>query len=185
MGYAGYSPGSLVADKLTPLQQALRALPLEQAADTLALIEKLTRNIVSNPREEKFRKINLTNGKIKSAIADVPNGIQVLTAMGWVQEGESLVLPSTARLAHEVHVVGLIEAQDHYKKAVAKERASQVRASKVVDGDLEKVRQQMEADRKEKAAEGPVTKGSVARKLGDGANIMRAGDIGIGKSAGG
>jgi len=38
---------------------------------------------------------------------------------------------------------------------------------------------------KEKEAEGPVTKSSVAQKLGDGPNIMRASDVGIGKSNGG
>mmetsp|Transcript_114359 Transcript_114359/g.214194 ORF Transcript_114359/g.214194 Transcript_114359/m.214194 type:complete len:187 (+) Transcript_114359:91-651(+) len=186
MGYAGYSPGanSRMADSLTPLQQALRALPLDVAPDTLALIEKLTRNVVRNPGEEKFRKINLTNTKIKAAIADVPNGIELMQEMGWVPEGESLILPAGIRLAHEVHVVGIIEAQDHYKSEAEKERVRQMRARKEVDGDKDKLRQQLEADRKEKAAEGPVSKASVAQKRGEG-NIVRASDLGIGQSAGG
>lgn len=172
-------------DKLTPLQEAMRQLPLEQAAETLAIIEKLTRNVVRNPSEEKFRKINLTNAKIIQVIVQVPNAIELLKEMGWVQVGDSLELPATLRLAHEVHVIGIIEAQDYYKTAAAKEHARQVRASKEVTGDAEKLRQQIEADRKEKAAEGPVTKGSVANKLSGGPNIMRAGDLGIGQGGGG
>jgi hypothetical protein len=188
MGYGNYAPGanSRMADSLTPLQQKLRALPLDSAQDTLALVDKLTRNVVRNPGEEKFRKINLSNEKIKKAIADVPNGIELLQEMGWVLEGEALLLPSSVRLAHEVHVVGIIEAQDHYKSEAEKERVRQTRARKEVDEDKEKLRQQMEADRREKTAEGPVTKGSVAQKMpGDGANIVRASDLGIGQNAGG
>lgn len=173
-----------MADALTPLQEALRALPLEEAAETLALIDKLTRNIVRNPGEAKFRKINLTNEKIKKAIADVPNAVALLMEMGWVPEEGALVLPSTVRLVHEVHVVGIIDAQDFYKTKMKKENVSQMRAAKEVDGDVAKLRDQIEADRKERAAAGPVTQGSVAKKLGDG-SFMRASDLGIGKSAGG
>jgi hypothetical protein len=173
-----------MADKLTPLQQALRQLPLEQAFETLAIIEKLTRNVVRNPGEAKFRKINLTNEKIKKLIADVPNAVDLLKEMGWVQEAESLELPSSVRLAHEVHVVGIIEAQDYYKTQAQKEHSRQVRASKDVDGDTAKLREQIDADRKEKAAEGPVTKASKAQKIGDG-QVAGCKDLGIGQNVGG
>jgi len=187
MGYAGYSPGgnSRMPDALTPLQEALRSLPLAEAAETLALMDKLTRNIVRNPGEAKFRKINLTNEKIKKAITDVPNAVDALKEMGWQQEDDFLVLPATVHLAHEVHVIGIIDAQDFYKTKGEKEKVRQTRESKAVDADTEKLREQIEADRKEKQAEGPVTKGSVPKKTGGGANIMRAGDLGIGQSSGG
>jgi hypothetical protein len=188
MGYAGYSPGanSRMADKLTPLQEALRQLPLEQALETLAIIEKLTRNLVRNPGEAKFRTIKLTNPKIQQVITDVPNAVPLLQEMGWVQQGDSLELPANIRLAHEVHVIGIIEAQDYYKTRAAKEHSRQVRESKELDGDAALLRQQIEADRKEKAAEGPITKGSVAQQMGhNGANITRCSDLGIGQNAGG
>jgi len=184
-GYAGYSPGSVIADKLNPLQAALRALPLEQAVDTLAIIDKLTRNTVRSPGDQKFRKINLTNDKIKTLIVNVPGAIALLKEMGWVQQGDSLELPSTVRLEHSPHVISIIDAQDYYKTQAAKEHSRQVRASKDVTPDQENLRKQMEIDRKEKAAEGPVTKSSVPTKMGDGANIVRASDLGIGKGGGG
>jgi len=172
-------------DKLTDLQAAMRALPLDKALDTLALIEKLTRNVMKDQREPKFRKINLANEKIRAIITDVPNAIALLNEMGWVREADSLVLPETVRMVHETHIVGLIEAQDHYKTVCEKEKVRLMRAAKApTDADAEKTRQQIEADRKEKAAEGPVTQGSKANELGKGKS-MTASDLGIGQGGGG
>mmetsp|Transcript_8401 Transcript_8401/g.9423 ORF Transcript_8401/g.9423 Transcript_8401/m.9423 type:complete len:186 (-) Transcript_8401:373-930(-) len=185
MGYAGYSPGNKIADKLTPFQQALRALPLDKAQETLELIEKLTRNVVRNPAEEKFRRIKLSNPKIAALITDVPFAVDVLKEMGWVEDGDGLSLPSEVRLVHEREVVGIIDAKDHYKKEEENERRRQMAARKAPSAEKDAIMKQMEADRQEKDAEGPVTQGSVAQKLGDGPNIMRAGDVGIGKSSGG
>merc|ERR1712048_217062 len=173
------------ADKLSPLEQALRALPLDKYLETLELIQKLTQNVVRNPTEDKFRHIKLTNPKIAAAITDVPNAVDLLKEMGWQQEGEELVLPASVRLAHEREVVVIIDAKDWYKKEAEKEHKRQMQALKERDPEKENLLKQMEADRKERAADGPVTKSSVAQKLGDGPNIMRAKDVGIGQSKGG
>jgi len=185
MGYAGYAPGNRVADKLTPFHQALRSLPLDKAQETLELIEKLTRNVIRNPGEEKFRRINLSNPKISAAITDVPFAVDLMREMGWAQDADALLLPPSVHLVHEREVVGIIDAKDHYKKEVENERRRQMVARKGVTTEKDAVLQQMEADRKEKEAEGPVVHGSVAKQLGDGPNIMRASDLGIGQSAGG
>jgi hypothetical protein len=174
-----------MSEAKTPLEQALRSLPLEHYQETLELIQKLTQNVVRNPGEEKFRKIKLTNPKISAAITIVPGAVNLLKEMGWEEADEELVLPASVRLAHEKEIVGIIDAKDWYKKEVEKEHKRQMMARKEQDPEKEALRLQMETDRKEKAAEGPVTKGSVAQKLGDGPNITRAGDIGIGKSSGG
>mmetsp|Transcript_37774 Transcript_37774/g.97679 ORF Transcript_37774/g.97679 Transcript_37774/m.97679 type:complete len:185 (-) Transcript_37774:278-832(-) len=184
MGYAGYAPGSKVSDKLTPLQQALRSLPLEVAQETLELIDKLTRNVVRSPGEEKFRKVKLSNPKIAAVVAAAPTMVDIMLEMGWVRTEEGIELPPSARLLHEVHVVGIIEVQDFYKKAIEDAKRSATRAAKM-DAEKQELLKKAETDRAEKAAEGPVTRASVANKLGDGPNITRAGDIGIGKSSGG
>jgi len=170
---------------LSPLQQALRSLPLENAQEILDLLEKVTRNVVRNPGEEKFRRVKLTGAKMAAAIAEAPTMVDVLREMGWAEEEDCVVLPPSVRLAHEVHVVGIIDAKDYYKKEAENERRRQLRAGKAGDTEKEQLLKQMELDRKEKEADGPVTHGSVAKKLGDGPNVMRAGDVGIGKSSGG
>eukprot|EP00450_Noctiluca_scintillans_P038957 CAMPEP_0194478438 /NCGR_PEP_ID=MMETSP0253-20130528/1878_1 /TAXON_ID=2966 /ORGANISM="Noctiluca scintillans" /LENGTH=156 /DNA_ID=CAMNT_0039317521 /DNA_START=34 /DNA_END=504 /DNA_ORIENTATION=+ len=150
MGYAGYSPGanSRVADKLTPLQQALRKLPLEQAPETLDLIEKLTRNVIRNPADDKFRHIKLSNPRIAAAITDVPNAVDVLREMGWQEDSEGLVLPSGVRLAFEREVVDIIDVRDFYKKEAEKERKRQLDSVKEVDPEKAALLQQVEADRR-------------------------------------
>jgi len=173
-----------MAKEATPLQQALKGLPLENAQECLDILDKLIRNIVRNPNEEKFRTIKLQNPKIAAAITNVPGAVDALMQMGFRAEGENLVLPAETRLLHEVEVVDIIEAKDHYKKEEETERKRAMRARKEVDSDTQALREKLEADRKEKDAEGPVTQGSKAKDLGTGTK-MTAGDIGIGKSSGG
>lgn len=185
MGYAGYSPGNQVAEKLSPLQQALRALPLDKAAETLELIEKLTRNVVRNPAEDKFRHIKLTNPKIAAVITHVPFAVDILKEMGWVEEGEGLELPASVRLAHEKEVISIIDVKDFYKKEQVTQKSREAQARKTaLDPEKEALLKKMEADRKEKDAEGPVTRGSKAQSLGGG-QVVTAADLGIGASGGG
>jgi len=195
MGYGGYAPGanSRMEGPRSDLEQALRAMPLDKADETLEIMEKLTRNVVSNPSEEKFRKIKLTNKKINEVITSVPGAVSALRVMGWVDsssDGEPvLVLPAGVRLDFQESVVKLIEAKDFYKKEQEKERRQRHRDERdSEDPEKQKLRLELERDRKEReaaAANAAPTRASQAQKLGDGPNVMRAGDLGIGKSQGG
>lgn len=120
MGYYGLGPGMRVAEKLTPLEKALRSMPLPQAECTLEILEKLCRNTAQAPAEEKFRRIKLTNEKIKAAVADVPGATDSLLEMGWVAEDEALVLPAGVKLTHHEHLAKIIDAKQFYKKEAEK-----------------------------------------------------------------
>jgi hypothetical protein len=150
----------------------------------LEIMDKLVRNTVRNPSDEMFRKIRLSNPKIAASITDVEGAVNALTEMGWVSENEEMVLPPNVRLVHERDVVGILNAQDFYKKEAENEAKRRAKARKEVDAEREALLKQAELDRREKSAEGPVMHGSVAKKLGDG-QVVRAGDIGIGKNGGG
>ncbi|CAE8625094.1 unnamed protein product [Polarella glacialis] len=171
MGYGGYSPGNQVAEAKTPLQQALHALPLAQAQETLDLIERLTRNVVHSPKEEKFRKIKLSNPKIAAAITNVPFAVDALKEMGWVDDEEGLMLPATTRLEHHPAVVAIIDAKAHFTKEAEVQRRREAVARKVVDPEKEELMRKMAEDRVEKKSDGPVTQDSKAKKLGDGPNL--------------
>jgi len=95
------------------------------------------------------------------------------------------VLPPSVRFVHEREVIAIIDAKDYYKSELEADRRRQIAARKAPDAQKEQLMRQMEADRKEKDAEGPITQGSKAQSLGNGPNIMRASDIGIGQAAGG
>jgi len=190
MGYGGYAPGanSRMQGPQSDFEQALRGLPLDKADDTLDILDKLTRNVVRVPKEEKFRKIKLTNKKIMELITEVDGAVTVLREMGWVDSGEdepTLILPESVTLAFEVHVVKIIEARDYYKKERENEKRRQHREERdAADPSKQVVREQMEADARERATRGPA-QASVAQKLNDGPRIVRAADLGIGKSSGG
>jgi hypothetical protein len=181
MGYDAFSPGSTIADPVTPIQAAYRALPVAQAQEALEIIEKLTRNTVRSPAEEKFRKINLSNPKITATITNVPGAVDFLKEVGWVQDGDSLVLPPNIRLVHEREVLMLIEAKDYFKKAEERENKRRMRARKDLDPQQAALRTTLEFDKKERLADAPITFSSKAQAMpGDGARICRAADIGLG-----
>jgi len=192
MGYAGYAPGanSRAAEALSEYERALRSLPLDKWEETLELIEKLTRNVVRNPRDEKFRKIRLTNKKISEFITEVPGATELLRVMGWTdatsEEGEAcLVLPDAVTFEFQEHVGKIVDAKPWYKKEVEDAKRAQARQERIeADPALKALKEKMDQDRAEVAAKGPA-QASVAQKLGDGPNIMRASDVGIGTSAGG
>jgi len=194
MGYGGYAPGgnSRMEGPRSDLEQLLRALPLDKADESLEIMEKLIRNVVSNPNEEKFRKIKLTNKKINDVITAVPGAVSALREMGWVDsssDGEPvLVLPAGVRLDFQESVVKLVEAKDFYKKEHEKERRQKHRDDRdAEDPEKQKLRLQLELDKKERdaaAANAAPTRASNAQKRPDG-KLVRAADLGIGKSQGG
>ncbi|CAE8658368.1 unnamed protein product, partial [Polarella glacialis] len=153
-------------EALTPLQQALHALPLAQAQETLEFIERLTRNVARKPKELKFRKIKLSHPKMAAAIINVPLAVDVLREMGWVEDNEWLLLPATIRFVHENEVVAIIDAKDHFKKEAEVQRHQEIVARKGVDPEKKELMRKMEEDRKEKKVQGPVTQDSQAKKLG-------------------
>ena len=96
--------------------------------------------------------------------------------MGWVEEGEFLVLPAgnsvTMREVRDIDAarVALKKAEDEeFKKRIA------ARNAKNVNPDKARLLQEMAADKAERAARGPITKGSVAVPKGDGVMQTAAG----------
>lgn len=183
MGYAGYAPSTVAsAEKRTPAAEAMRQLPLEQAGTTLELVEKLTRNVSRSPKEEKFRCIKLSNKKIAESLTDVPGAVAVLVSMGWVQRdgdsGSELVLPAEIKLEH-ANVVEIIEARDFWtKERENAKRAGHREAAVSSDPEKRAAAEQLERDRKERAAAAqcaPAVKASVATTMGNGPNIVSAG----------
>jgi len=57
----------------------------------LEMLEKLIGNIVSNPKEEKFQKIRLTNEKIAAVVIETDGAREILEAAGFSVQGEFMV----------------------------------------------------------------------------------------------
>jgi hypothetical protein len=162
MGYAGYAPGHRVAEAATPVQAALAQVKSEAS---LELIGKLTRNSAQSPAEEKYRKVRLTNEKISPLLVEVKGAKEAMMAMGWVEEGEFLVLPKGTNVTM-TEVRNVEDAKTKLKKA---EQDALFRGvAKKVDPEMQRLREQMEADKRERLANGPITKSSVAVPKGNG-----------------
>lgn len=79
-------------------------------------LNKLLSNIVANPEEAKYRKINLKNEAIKNRIVSIQGGLAVLKAAGFEEEsnGEDrfLVLPQGADLERVSQVLERVALQE-------------------------------------------------------------------------
>ena len=98
-----------------------------------------------------------------------------------------LTLLSTWRLCPPLQVRAIDDATAAHKKRCQEERARLARkaAAENATGDKARLLAQMEADKAERAAQGPVTSGSKAQDLKGGANIMTAKEGGCCGSSGG
>jgi hypothetical protein len=138
-------PPAKYASDYNDFEKALRALPLESAKEALDLLEKLTRNVIQNETEEKFRRLRTTNEKL-APFFGVPGAMEIVSLMGWQQEGEFVVLPKTVKLDFPNHIVKILEAKGDYDKKLAIKRGSaklgRDPAKATLLGQLERERQE-------------------------------------------
>jgi hypothetical protein len=117
MGYAGYVPAKMPPAKQTPAEAALAAIRSEAC---LEVIGKLAYNAAVAPKDEKFRRVKLTNAKVKEAVVEAHGGVEALRELGFVDDaeapaGEALVLPAGRYIT--MAEVRLVEAaKDRLKK---------------------------------------------------------------------
>ena len=65
------------------------------------VMSKLARNTAVSPTEDKFKRIKLSNSKVKTAIVDSTGGIPSLLAMGWTYDEadkDFLMLPKGTQI---------------------------------------------------------------------------------------
>ncbi|CAK0733915.1 hypothetical protein CVIRNUC_000354 [Coccomyxa viridis] len=151
MGYAGYVPAKYAPAAPTAVQAALYAV---QSQESLEMIAKLMKNVVVSPTEDKFRRVKLSNPKIKAALVDVPGALQALLTLGWAQEQEpeeAVVVPKGRHFSMaEVRMVD--DAAERLRKRQRDEERASAAARKSASSRATEVRAQMEADRRERGA---------------------------------
>ena len=57
-----------------------------QAAGALAILVKLSLNVIANPQELKFRRVNLANPVLSSRLFSIPGGSDVLKLLGFMPD---------------------------------------------------------------------------------------------------
>lgn len=147
MGYYNLPPTSY-AQELTDFEKLLRNLPVECAIPALDLLETLSRNVIQNPSEEKYRRVRTTNEKL-IALFGVPGTVDVMENMGWQFDGEFMTLPKDVHLDFQAHVVKILEAKSHF----GKQKELVARSAKIAaDPGKAELLKQLEIDRRERSA---------------------------------
>eukprot|EP00882_Tetradesmus_deserticola_P001152 GHRQ01001247.1.p2 GENE.GHRQ01001247.1~~GHRQ01001247.1.p2 ORF type:complete len:134 (+),score=65.18 GHRQ01001247.1:139-540(+) len=82
MGYAGYVPAKLPPSKPTEVEAAVQAV---KSVEALEVIGKLLYNCAVSPREEKFRRVKLSNKKVADTIGSAEGALEAMLALGWEQ----------------------------------------------------------------------------------------------------
>ena len=173
-------------NKIKQKQKALRQV---ESVECLEMIEKLFKNCAQNPSEKKYRKVKFeTNAKIKAAFesgkstTSNESAVQCFLTHGWVlEEGETnervLKLPEAVQQTFQ-DVREVTERKETLQKelqaAFRRRVAARSKAAGASSGGCcsakEALLKQLEADKLERAAKGPVTTGSkrVDGALGNG-----------------
>ncbi|PNH08635.1 hypothetical protein TSOC_004788 [Tetrabaena socialis] len=127
MGYGGYVSAKLPPPKPTEVEAAVQAV---KSLEAVEMIHKLVYNSAVSPKEEKFRKVRLSNPKVKAVLGDAEGALEAMTALGWATEeaeGESwMVVPAGKYMSmQQVRIVEAVrdklrsEHKDHARHATA------------------------------------------------------------------
>ena len=173
-------------------QKALRAV---ESVAALEMLEKLFGNVAKNPSEKKYRRVKFeTNAKIKAAFESgkctSEIALRCFLTHGWVVEEEEnnervVKLPDSVQQSFR-DVREVTERKEALQKELqaAFRRRVAARSKAAASGEKETLLRQLEADKLERAAKGPVTEGSkrVDGALGNG-GFSTPQDIGCSGSA--
>ena len=69
--------------------------------DSLDVLSTVTRNVAVNPSDPKFRRLRLSNLKVRQAVVDTPGALDSLFTLGWLRDEadpDSLVYPAGRQL---------------------------------------------------------------------------------------
>ncbi|CAD7924159.1 unnamed protein product [Amoebophrya sp. A120] len=103
--------------ELLPWEESLRNIPPENAEASLTIIEKLIKNVVADPTQEKFKRIKLSNPKIHLNITSVDPALEALLLMGWeLLDEDTLFLPDDLMLNVSDYPGRIMEAKAFFAK---------------------------------------------------------------------
>ena len=100
-----------------------------------SLIRTFLSNVVNNPYEEKFRKINLANKVVASKIGGNTSCLAVLKAVGFKKSGSEMVLKKDKKV---INVAPLVVARDTIDKWIQRNRKEMATAARKRKDELDR-----------------------------------------------
>jgi hypothetical protein len=157
-----------------------------ESVEAFDMLERLFSNVSKNPHEQKFRKVKIEgNAKIKAAFESkgctVELAKMIFKTHGWIEEVDEVNGEIYLKLPENVQqsfgdVREIVDSREKLQKELQAAFRRRVTArSKAEAGSVgcaasNKIKEQLEADKRERAAMGPITEGSkrVDGPLGNG-----------------
>lgn len=153
MTYQSQTGRAVLAAELTDFEKVLRRMPLDTAIQGLDLVETLTRKIIQNPSEEKFRRLRCANEKLQP-IFGTAQGRAVMAEMGWEFDESSEFLVISQQQARKLdfpqHIAKILDAKSYFGKQIEKEKNAKRIAG--TDKKTQQLMQELENDRRERSA---------------------------------
>lgn len=116
-----------ISSKLDDLVKAQNG-DLVDTEESVQILRSLLSNVIKNPYESKFRKVNLANKVLAAKISKYQPCLAILKSVGFVQQdGDTLMIGKGKRL---VNVAPLTVARDYLDKWVDKTRYDVAKAAR-------------------------------------------------------
>lgn len=129
--------------RLDELVQNTNMADAEEAAKT---IRTLLSNVIRDPYETKFRKVNLANKVIAARVASQPSAVAILKSVGFGAEGGDGDILVIGKGKKAVNVAPLLVARDCIDKWIDKNRYEIAKAARLKRDELERARLAAEAE---------------------------------------
>ncbi|KAL3935068.1 MAG: hypothetical protein SGARI_003126, partial [Bacillariaceae sp.] len=105
------------------------------------LIRTFLNNVIQNPYEEKYRKINLENKKVASVIGDNASCLAVLKSVGFAKSDTEMILAKNKKV---INVAPLVVARDTIDNWIQRNRREMATAARKRKDEADRARLQAE-----------------------------------------
>lgn len=110
---------------------------------TAGLLRTFMNNIVNNPYEQKYRKVNLENKMIASKITNNSKALGVLKSVGFAKSGSEMILGKGKKV---INVAPLVVARDCIDKWIQKNRNEMATAARKRKDEADRAKLQLETE---------------------------------------
>mmetsp|Transcript_12635 Transcript_12635/g.27348 ORF Transcript_12635/g.27348 Transcript_12635/m.27348 type:complete len:516 (+) Transcript_12635:430-1977(+) len=131
------------------LDELVKSSNMADAEESAKTVRSLLSNVVRDPYEVKFRRVNLKNKVIAAKVASRPSATSILKSVGFAPEGtegEALIIGKGKKA---VNVAPLLVARDCIDKWIDKNRYEIAKAARVKRDEIERARLAAEAELEE------------------------------------
>uniref|UniRef100_A0A7S4ARI3 Thioredoxin domain-containing protein n=1 Tax=Pseudo-nitzschia australis TaxID=44445 RepID=A0A7S4ARI3_9STRA len=125
----------------TKMDELVKDDSVTDVEDAARLIRTFLNNVVNNPYEQKYRKINLENKVVASKIGGNRSCLAVLKSVGYTKSGTAMVLKKNQKV---INVAPLVVARDTIDKWIQRNQKEMAAAARKRQDELDRANLDLE-----------------------------------------